>query len=91
MLAQPQRQGGADPAAAEPSQPHHRSAGGLHSWQQAGLSVRRLANAPLLLLGLILSNLVAPTWILLTWFVATGSTQQLRPFPITSRHIPSRS
>ncbi len=65
--------------------------GGLPSWQQAGLSVRRLANAPLLLLGLILSNLVAPTWILLTWFVATGSTQQLRPFPITSRHIPSRS
>ncbi len=65
--------------------------GGLPSWQQAGLSVRRLANAPLLLLGLILSNLVAPAWILLTWFVATGSTQQLRPFPITSRHIPSRS
>ncbi|MFN7872084.1 MAG: hypothetical protein ACK5QQ_07795 [Cyanobacteriota bacterium] len=65
--------------------------GGLPSWQQAGLSVRRLANAPLLLLGLILSNFVAPAWILLTWFVATGSTQQLRPFPITSRHIPSRS
>jgi hypothetical protein len=78
--------------------------GGLPSWQQAGLSVRRLANAPLplkrqvqiaagslLLLGLILSNLVAPAWILLTWSVATGSTQQLRPFPITSRHIPSRS
>ncbi len=47
--------------------------------------MRRLANAPLplmrqvqiaagslLLLGLILSNLVAPAWILLTWFVAAG-------------------
>ena len=59
--------------------------GGIPSWQQAGLPVRRLANAPLplmrqvqiaagslLLLGLILSNLVAPAWILLTWFVAAG-------------------
>jgi len=59
--------------------------GGIPSWQQAGLPLRRLANAPLplmrqvqiaagslLLLGLTLSNLVAPAWILLTWFVAAG-------------------
>jgi len=59
--------------------------GGIPSWQQAGLPVRKLRNAPLplmrqvqiaagslLLLGLILSNTVAPTWILLTWFVGAG-------------------
>jgi rhodanese-related sulfurtransferase len=59
--------------------------GGIPSWQQAGLPVRRLANAPLplmrqvqiaagslVLLGLILSNLVAPAWILLSWFVGAG-------------------
>jgi rhodanese-related sulfurtransferase len=58
---------------------------GLPSWQQAGLPVRKLRNAPmplmrqvqiaagsLVLLGLILSNLVAPAWILLTWFVGAG-------------------
>ncbi|MFN5698868.1 MAG: rhodanese-like domain-containing protein [Cyanobacteriota bacterium] len=61
--------------------------GGLPSWQQAGLPVRRLQNAPLplmrqvqiaagslVLLGLILSNTVAPAWILLTWFVGAGLT-----------------
>ncbi len=59
--------------------------GGLPSWQQAGLPVRKLRNAPLplmrqvqiaagslVLLGLILSNTVAPAWILLTWFVGAG-------------------
>lgn len=59
--------------------------GGLPSWQQAGLPVRKLKNAPLplmrqvqiaagslVLLGLILSNTVAPAWILLTWFVGAG-------------------
>ena len=59
--------------------------GGLPGWQQAGLPVRKLRNAPmplmrqvqiaagsLVLLGLILSNLVAPAWILLTWFVGAG-------------------
>jgi rhodanese-related sulfurtransferase len=53
--------------------------GGLPSWQQAGLPVRRLKNAPLplmrqvqiaagslVLFGLILSNTVSPAWILLT-------------------------
>jgi rhodanese-related sulfurtransferase len=61
--------------------------GGLPSWQQAGLPVRKLKNAPLplmrqvqiaagslILLGLILSNTVAPAWILLTWFVGAGLT-----------------
>ena len=60
-------------------------AGGLPSWQQAGLPVRALKNAPLplmrqvqiaagslVLLGLILSNTVAPAWILLSWFVGAG-------------------
>jgi rhodanese-related sulfurtransferase len=59
--------------------------GGLPSWQQAGYTVRRLANAPLplmrqvqiaagglVLLGLILSQMVAPPWILLSWFVGAG-------------------
>ena len=61
--------------------------GGLPSWQQAGLPIRRVQNAPLplmrqvqiaagslVLLGLILSQLVAPAWILLTWFVGAGLT-----------------
>jgi rhodanese-related sulfurtransferase len=59
--------------------------GGIPSWQQAGLPVRKLKNAPLplmrqvqiaagslVLLGLILSNVVAPGWILLSWFVGAG-------------------
>jgi rhodanese-related sulfurtransferase len=59
--------------------------GGIPSWQQAGLPVHKLKNAPLplmrqvqiaagslVLLGLILSYLVAPAWILLTWFVGAG-------------------
>ena len=59
--------------------------GGIPSWQQAGLPVRRLANAPLplmrqvqiaagslVLLGLILTHLVGPAWILLSWFVGAG-------------------
>ncbi len=59
--------------------------GGLPAWQQAGLPLRRLANAPLplmrqvqiaagslVLLGLILSHVVAPAWILLSWFVGAG-------------------
>jgi rhodanese-related sulfurtransferase len=62
-------------------------AGGLPSWQQAGYPVRRLRNAPLplmrqvqiaagslILLGLILSNTVAPGWIAITWFVGAGLT-----------------
>ena len=61
--------------------------GGLPSWQQAGLPLRKLRNAPmplmrqvqiaagsLILLGLILSSTVAPAWILLTWFVGVGLT-----------------
>jgi rhodanese-related sulfurtransferase len=49
--------------------------------------VRKLKNAPLplmrqvqiaagslILLGLILSNTVAPAWIILTWFVGAGLT-----------------
>jgi rhodanese-related sulfurtransferase len=60
-------------------------AGGLSAWQQAGLPLRRLKNAPLplmrqvqiaagslVLLGLILSHAVAPAWIALTWFVGAG-------------------
>jgi rhodanese-related sulfurtransferase len=60
-------------------------AGGLPLWQQAGLPLRKLKNAPLplmrqvqisagslVLLGLILSNTVAPAWILLSWFVGAG-------------------
>ena len=59
--------------------------GGLPSWRQAGLPLRTLKNAPLplmrqvqiaagslVLLGLILSNVVAPAWILLSWFVGAG-------------------
>lgn len=59
--------------------------GGIPSWQQAGLPLRKLKNAPLplmrqvqiaagslVLLGLILSHTVAPAWILLTWFVGAG-------------------
>ena len=59
--------------------------GGIPAWQQAGLPMRKLRNAPLplmrqvqiaagalVLLGLILSNTVAPAWILLTWFVGGG-------------------
>jgi rhodanese-related sulfurtransferase len=59
--------------------------GGIPSWQQAGLPLRKLKDAPLplmrqvqiaagslVLLGLILSNTVAPAWILLTWFVGAG-------------------
>ena len=62
-------------------------AGGLPNWQQAGYPVRKLKNAPLplmrqvqiaagslILLGLILSNTVAPGWIALTWFVGAGLT-----------------
>ena len=61
--------------------------GGIPAWQQAGLSMRKLPNAPLplmrqvqiaagslVLLGLILSHTVAPAWILLTWFVGAGLT-----------------
>lgn len=59
--------------------------GGIPSWQQAGLPLRKLRNAPLplmrqvqiaagslVLFGLILSHTVAPAWILLTWFVGAG-------------------
>ena len=59
--------------------------GGIPVWQQAGMGLRKLANAPLplmrqvqiaagslVLLGLILSNTVAPGWILLSWFVGAG-------------------
>ena len=59
--------------------------GGIPAWQQAGLPLLRLANAPLplmrqvqiaagslVLLGLILSHTVAPAWIALTWFVGAG-------------------
>ncbi|MEB3307115.1 MAG: rhodanese-like domain-containing protein [Cyanobacteriota bacterium] len=59
--------------------------GGLPSWQQAGLPVHALRNAPLplmrqvqiaagslVLLGLILSSTVAQPWILLSWFVGAG-------------------
>jgi rhodanese-related sulfurtransferase len=60
-------------------------AGGVPAWQQAGLPLRKLEIAPmplmrqvqiaagsLVLLGLILHNLVAPAWILLSWFVGAG-------------------
>lgn len=59
--------------------------GGVPSWEQAGLGLRRLRRAPLplmrqvqiaagslVLLGLILSQVAAPAWILLTWFVGAG-------------------
>ncbi|MEB3255699.1 MAG: rhodanese-like domain-containing protein [Synechococcaceae cyanobacterium] len=67
------------------SQPVGDLQGGLPSWQQAGLPLQRLKNAPLplmrqvqiaagslVLLGLILSQLAAPGWILLSWFVGAG-------------------
>jgi rhodanese-related sulfurtransferase len=60
-------------------------AGGIQAWEQARLPLRRLKNTPLplmrqvqiaagslVLLGLILSNTVAPAWIALTWFVGAG-------------------
>jgi len=59
--------------------------GGIPAWQQAGLPLLRQPNAPLplmrqvqiaagslVLLGLILSQTVAPAWIALTWFVGAG-------------------
>jgi len=59
--------------------------GGIPAWQQAGLPLRRLRNAPmplmrqvqiaagsLVLLGLILGTFVAKPWILLSWFVGAG-------------------
>jgi rhodanese-related sulfurtransferase len=59
--------------------------GGVPAWQQAGLPLRKLKNAPLplmrqvqiaagslVLLGLILGTWVAPAWILLSWFVGAG-------------------
>jgi len=59
--------------------------GGIPAWQQAGLPVRRLKNAPLplmrqvqiaagslVLLGVILSQAVAPGWIWLSGFVGAG-------------------
>ena len=62
-------------------------AGGVPSWQQAGFPVQKLKNAPLplmrqvqiaagslSLLGLILSNVAAPGWIAITWFVGAGLT-----------------
>jgi rhodanese-related sulfurtransferase len=62
-------------------------AGGLPAWQQAGYPIRKLAKAPLplmrqvqiaagslVLLGVILSQLVAPGWIWLAGFVGAGLT-----------------
>ena len=59
--------------------------GGVPAWQQAGLPVRKLQNAPLplmrqvqiaagslVLLGLVLSHALTPAWILLSWFVGAG-------------------
>ena len=59
--------------------------GGLEGWQQAGLPVERQAGAPLplmrqvqiaagslVLLGLIGSQVLAPAWIALCWFVGAG-------------------
>ncbi|MFN9629842.1 MAG: rhodanese-like domain-containing protein [Cyanobacteriota bacterium] len=59
--------------------------GGLSAWQQAGLPLRKREGAPLplmrqvqivagslVLVGLLLSQIVAPAWILLTWFVGAG-------------------
>ncbi len=61
--------------------------GGLPAWQQAGLPVRQLQGAPLplmrqvqivagslVLLGVILSQAVAPGWIWLSGFVGAGLT-----------------
>ena len=60
-------------------------AGGLPAWQEAGLPLERFAGAPLplmrqvqitagslVLLGLTLATLVAPAWILLSWFAGAG-------------------
>ena len=76
-LSQLLQRGHADPLA--------ELAGGIPAWQQAGLPLQRLKNAPLplmrqvqiaagslVLLGLILSHTVAPAWIALTWFVGAG-------------------
>ena len=59
--------------------------GGIPAWQQAGQPVRKLNNAPLplmrqvqiaagslVLLGVILSQVVAPGWIWLSGFVGAG-------------------
>jgi rhodanese-related sulfurtransferase len=59
--------------------------GGIPAWQQAGLPIHRPRNAPLplmrqvqivagslVLLGVILSQTVAPGWILLSGFVGAG-------------------
>ena len=59
--------------------------GGIPTWQQAGLPLHRLNNAPLplmrqvqiaagslVLIGLGLGGWVAPAWILLSWFVGAG-------------------
>ena len=61
--------------------------GGLPAWQQAGFDVRKLKGAPLplmrqvqiaagslVLLGVILSQTVAPGWIWLSGFVGAGLT-----------------
>jgi rhodanese-related sulfurtransferase len=61
--------------------------GGVPAWQQAGLPVRKLKGAPmplmrqvqivagsLVLLGVILSQTVAPGWIWLSGFVGAGLT-----------------
>jgi rhodanese-related sulfurtransferase len=61
--------------------------GGIPAWQEAGLPVRKLNNAPLplmrqvqiaagslVLLGVILSQTVAPGWIWLSGFVGAGLT-----------------
>ena len=62
-------------------------AGGVPAWQQAGFDVRKLKGAPLplmrqvqiaagglVLLGVILSQTVAPGWIWLAGFVGAGLT-----------------
>jgi rhodanese-related sulfurtransferase len=59
--------------------------GGFPSWEQAGLPIRKRKGAPLplmrqvqiaagslVLAGLILSQWLAPSWILLTWFAGLG-------------------
>jgi rhodanese-related sulfurtransferase len=61
--------------------------GGVPAWQQAGFSVRKLKGAPLplmrqvqiaagtlVLIGVILSQTVAPGWIWLSGFVGAGLT-----------------
>lgn len=67
--------------------PLHDLAGGIPAWQRAGLPLERWRRAPLplmqqvqiaagslILLGLTLSQTVAPAWIALTWFVGAGLT-----------------